>query len=88
MLSPEGGERIKPTMNITFYTIKDDEEIEVKSWKEATHCIIDCERETRMEDILEAGRWLEAHKRSIADYALYGAYGDTPYIEVHKAAKN
>lgn len=75
-------------MNITFYSFNEKhEEVEVKTWKEATHCTIDCERENRMEDILEAGRWIEAHKRTIVDYALYGAYGDTPYIEVYKAAK-
>lgn len=72
-------------MNITFYTIKDCEEVEVSTWREATHCIINCDRETRQEDILEAGMWIEKHKRTIADYALNEAYGDTPWVEVYKA---
>lgn len=74
-------------MTITYYTMKGEEEVEVTTWREATHCIIDCDRETRQEDIFEAGMWIERHKRSIADYALHEAYGDMPYIEVYKAKK-
>lgn len=72
-------------MNITFYRTEADEEIEVSSWREADHCIIDCDDAN---DLLEAGRWVEAHKRTIADYSVFGAYGSEPYVEVFKAAKN
>lgn len=72
-------------MNITYYINKDDEEVQVNSWREADHCIIDCEDAV---DLLEAGRWVESHKRTIADYSVFGAYGSEPYVEVHKAAKN
>jgi hypothetical protein len=72
-------------MNVTYYKNEGGEEIEVKSWREADHCIIDCEDAV---DLLEAGRWIEARKRTIADYSVFGAYGSEPYVEVHKAAKN
>lgn len=90
-LSPTKGDKEKNNnrktrhMNIIFYRNENNEEIEVKSWREADHCIIDCEDAV---EILEAGRWIEAHKKSIADYSVFAAYGDRPYVEVHKAAKN
>lgn len=72
-------------MNITFYSFNENhEEVEVKTWKESTHCIIDCDCP---EDIFKAGMWVEKHKRTIADYAMYDACPDTPYIEVYKKRK-
>ena len=72
-------------MNITFYTIKDDEEIEVESWKEATHCIIDCDMDG---DLFKAGMWVERHKRAIADYVAFDTCTENPYVEVYKVKKN
>lgn len=72
-------------MNITYYTIKDGKEIEVKSWREASHCIIDCDMDG---DLFEAGMWVEKHKRTIADYNVFDTCTETPYIEVYKAKKN
>lgn len=73
------------TMTITYYKNTDSEEIEVKTWQQADHCIIDCDDAV---ELLEAGRWIEAHKRTIADYSVFAAYGDSPYVEVHRLAKN
>lgn len=74
-------------MDIEYYKMVDGEEVVVSTWREADSCIISCNRETRQEDLLEAGMWLEKHKRTIADYALNEAYGDTPWVEVFKARK-
>lgn len=71
-------------MNIEFYTMKDGEEVEVSTWREATHCFLNCDDATLQEDLLEAGMWLERHKRTIADYALYED-GERPWVEVYKA---
>ena len=73
-------------MNITFLKLANDEEVEVDSWEKATHCEISCDRETRAEDLLEAGVWIGKHARSIADYTLFEPYSEEPYIEVHKKA--
>lgn len=69
-------------MTITFYTISEEnEEIEVKSWNEATHCIIDCDYDG---DLFKAGMWVERHKRTIADFTAYDTCLDNPYVEVYK----
>lgn len=69
-------------MTITYYTISEEnEEIEVKSWKEASHCIIDCDCDG---DLFKAGIWVEKHKRTIADYTAFDVCFDNPYVEVYK----
>ena len=76
-------------MIITYYTLDEnfDEEVEVGTWREATHCIIDIEQDSKEEDLFAAGMWVEKHKRTIADYSLHESKADCPYIEVFKLKK-
>lgn len=72
-------------MTFTFLELTEDcEEIEVSSWKEATHCIIDCEQGNKELDLLQAGLWIQKNKKTIADYSLMEPKSDCPYIEIYK----
>lgn len=71
-------------MNITFYKNEEGEELEVKSWREADHGVIDC---GSPEDLIVAGMWLQSHRRSISDWDVFAQYSDAPYIEFNKVVK-
>lgn len=73
-------------MTITFFKLVNEEEVEVSCWEKADRCEISCDRETRAEDLLEAGVWLGKHARSIADYTLNEPYADEPFIEAYRKA--
>lgn len=72
-------------MTITHYKMTEEgEEMQVNTWREASHCIIDIDARELAEDSLAAGVWIGQNKRTIADYALHEPYSDAPYIEVYK----
>ena len=73
-------------MNITFtkQTTDDwgwEQETEVETWAKAEHAVIDCDS---LDELVEAGKWIAKHERTIADYEVHEIESGEPYIEIWK----
>lgn len=73
-------------MKITFTKQVQDShgyqvEIDVENWTKAEHAIIDCDC---IEELVEAGKWIAKHQRTISAYDIYEVANGNFYIEIWK----
>lgn len=58
-----------------------EEETVVETWAKAEHATIECDN---LEELVEAGKWIGKHERTIAAYDIYEVASGRPYIEIWK----